>query len=199
MKTNILVVDNYDSFTWNLVHLVEQLDLPFDLVQNDSIPWANLNGYSHFILSPGPGLPKESGELMKLIDLIASKRPILGVCLGFQALAEHYGMELFNLKDVRHGVSRKLLEMKGPLFKGIHSMEVGLYHSWALLPDSVSENVTVSSHCTDEHIMSFHHTVDPSYGVQFHPESIMSTNGLLLLSNWLEVTQTFPMGELDIG
>lgn len=199
MRTKVLVVDNYDSFTWNLIHMIEQLEIPFECRQNDNIPWEKLSEYSHFLLSPGPGLPSESGQLMRLIATVESKRPVLGVCLGFQAIAEHLGMDLFNLEKVRHGVSRKLQGMTGPLFAGIEEMEVGLYHSWALDPKSLTDDIVVSSRCSDELIMSFHHREHPTYGIQFHPESIMSTSGLKLIENWLEVTQSFPVRQLDIG
>jgi anthranilate synthase component 2 len=198
MDRKVLVVDNYDSFTWNLIHLIEQCEVPFDWCQNDSIPWERLSDYSHFLLSPGPGLPSESGQLMELIAAIESRRSILGVCLGFQAIAEHLGMRLLNLTEVRHGVSRRLLNMKGPLFKQIEELNVGLYHSWALDPDSLNDSIEVSSRCSDEVIMSFHHKEHPTYGIQFHPESILSDHGLQLIKNWLEVSKTFPVGQLDI-
>jgi len=184
------VVDNYDSFTYNLVHYLEDIVKQKPLVvMNDKINWEELNSCTHLVLSPGPGLPSESGQLMEVIEKFFNSKNILGVCLGMQALAEFTGGKLKNLKQVQHGVQTKINIQPfdgNKLYKDLPLvMEVGRYHSWV-----VDENKLPGcfiSTAKDEHgnLMSMQHVSLPVYAVQYHPESIMTEHGKRILENWI--------------
>lgn len=183
----ILVVDNFDSFTFNLVHYLEALDCVVDVFRNDELDGVDIGSYDRIVLSPGPGLPRESGGLMALIRDHYLNKPILGVCLGMQALAEFTGAKLVNLDIVKHGVSEKMtVSNPGNLFDGLpQEMRVGLYHSWAV---DLQENSPWLELGRSESgvLMAIRHRQLPLFGVQFHPESILTENGKQIIQNFLE-------------
>ena len=187
--TKILVFDNYDSFTYNLVHLVEKiLHLKVDVYRNDEISLEKVNDYDKIILSPGPGIPSEAGMLLPLIKEYASTKPILGVCLGHQAIGEAFGGTLTNLSTVYHGVATpiKIAGNESPLFKGLDDeIEVGRYHSWIVNKDGFPAELDITA--TDENgfIMALQHKTYDIQGVQFHPESVLTPHGKHILANWL--------------
>jgi anthranilate synthase component 2 len=187
----ILVFDNYDSFTYNLVHLVEKiLHQKVDVYRNDQISLDKVNEYDRIILSPGPGLPEEAGLLLPLIRQYAASKSILGVCLGHQAIAEAFGGRLVNLSTVYHGVSAPvtLYTDKEPvLFAGLpDTIEVGRYHSWIVGEDDFPEQLEITARDGNDHIMALRHTAYDVVGVQFHPESVLTPDGEMILSNWLK-------------
>ncbi len=186
----ILVLDNYDSFTYNLVHYIEDLTgkMP-DVKRNDEIGLEEINKYDSIILSPGPGLPYEAGILKKCINKYAGQKNILGVCLGMQAIGEVFGAKLINLKKVYHGVSTKIkiLTPEDVLFQGIQNdFSGGRYHSWVIERNSLSDNLKII--CEDENgeIMGIRHKLYNLYGVQFHPESVLTPDGKKILANFLK-------------
>ncbi len=185
------VIDNYDSFTYNLVHYLEDITGTIPLVyKNDEINWIELEKCSHLVLSPGPGLPKDSGELMKVIDKFHNKKNILGVCLGMQAVGEYFGGELKNLNEVQHGVQTKIIveHFNGnKLYKEIPSVvEVGRYHSWVVDETQLPDCFIATAKDEKGSLMSIQHKTLPIYAVQFHPESIMTEFGKQILRNWIE-------------
>lgn len=186
----LLLVDNYDSFTYNLAHLLAE-HLPVDVFRNQEIPWDHLSQYSHICLSPGPGLPQDAGEMMKLIDHCYHQKPILGVCLGMQALAIHHGASLYNQKKVRHGLSRtiKIEQGESILFQNLpKSLEVGLYHSWAINENEIHQPWKITARSEEGVLMAMEAPELGHAGVQFHPESIMTPSGKEMVRNWLART-----------
>lgn len=184
----VLIIDNYDSFTYNLLHIVEQYVAEVFVFRNDEIPLDSLDAYDKILLSPGPGLPEEAGDLMKLLDLLPEKTSLLGICLGCQAIALHFGSKLYNLDEVQHGVRNTMYvcDRKDPLLKNVpDSFSVGRYHSWAVRKEGLSLELKVSGTTADGTIMSLYHEKKSIYGIQYHPESIMSEYGKLLIKNWL--------------
>jgi anthranilate synthase component 2 len=185
----IAVIDNYDSFTYNLVHYLEALDAAVTVYRNDEFELTDLEPFTKILLSPGPGLPQDAGLLKATISAYASSKSILGICLGLQAIAEVFNSNLINLKPVLHGISSKVTikDDAESLFAGINSpFEAGHYHSWAIDPLNLSNELVVTSVNEDGHIMSIRHQTFDVKGVQFHPESILTPHGKLLLKNWLE-------------
>jgi len=195
--TRILVFDNYDSFTYNLVHLVEKiLHQKVEVHRNDQIPLEKVKDYDKIILSPGPGIPEEAGLLLPLIKEYASSKSMLGVCLGHQAIGEAFGGKLINLSTVYHGVAtpvtvnRKVLNAKSSpsrdLFKGLPDiLEVGRYHSWIVADESLPAELEVTARDENNYIMAMHHKTYDVQGVQFHPESVLTPKGEEILRNWL--------------
>ncbi|WP_152268817.1 anthranilate synthase component II [Agriterribacter humi] len=186
----ILVFDNYDSFTYNLVHLVEKiLHQKIDVYRNDQISLDKVNEYDKIILSPGPGLPGEAGLLLPLIRQYASSKSILGVCLGHQAIAEAFEGKLINLSTVYHGVATPvtLFNDKQPeLFAGLSAtIEVGRYHSWIVGDDGFPEQLEVTARDENNYIMALKHKQYDVQGVQFHPESVLTPDGEKIMRNWL--------------
>lgn len=185
----VLLIDNYDSFTYNLVQLVEEITLERPrVIRNDELDQVNLSDYSHVILSPGPGLPDEAGNLKDAIaELAQFKIPTLGVCLGQQAIAEYFGGSLVNLDKVYHGVSDKMDIVKdNDLFKNINSgFEAGRYHSWIVNKDDFPAELETICEGPKGEIMALSHKSLPMTGVQFHPESILTKVGKQLISNFL--------------
>lgn len=186
----ILVFDNYDSFTYNLVHLVEKIvHQKVDVYRNDQISLDAIEKYDKILLSPGPGLPGEAGLLMPLIERYAVSKSILGVCLGHQAIAEAFGGKLINLKTVYHGVSSPvaLYEDKEPiLFAGLpDSIQAGRYHSWVVADEDFPDQLQVTGRDQDGQIMALRHRTYDVRGVQFHPESVLTPDGELIIKNWL--------------
>lgn len=188
MKT--IIIDNYDSFTYNLVHLVHQIagEKPH-VVRNDELTLADLKDYDKIILSPGPGIPSEAGLLMDIIATYASKKSMLGVCLGHQAISEHFGAELKNMEEVLHGIASevKLVAPDDRLFRGLgNSFEVGHYHSWIVSSENLPDCLEVTTVDERHQIMSIRHKKYDVRGVQFHPESILTPRGEQMMANWLK-------------
>lgn len=187
---NVLLIDNYDSFTYNLVQLVEEVTgARPTVVRNDAMEHVNLADYTHIILSPGPGLPDEAGNLKGIIAEITNLNlPTLGVCLGQQAIAEHFGGSLLNLEKVYHGVSSTMLIVnQDPLFAQIpQQFEAGRYHSWVVNPMDFPEELEILCEGPEKEIMAFRHTSLPIVGVQFHPESILTQGGQQMIANFLD-------------
>ena len=185
----ILLLDNYDSFSYNLVHMIKGMKYPCDVFRNDKISIEDASAYDKILLSPGPGIPDEAGIMKTLIRELGETKSILGVCLGFQGIAEVYDAQLFNLNTVLHGVTSGLIvkDTDELLFKGIaKDASIGHYHSWAVLPESVKGELQVTA--TDETgmIMGIRHRSFDVRGVQFHPESILTPEGTKMISNWLQ-------------
>jgi anthranilate synthase component 2 len=185
---NILVFDNYDSFTYNLVHLVEKIThQKVTVVRNDQITLEEVAAYDKIILSPGPGIPSEAGLLLPLIKQYAASKSILGVCLGHQAIGEAFGATLENLSTVYHGVATPIkIDNSNYLFNGLtDTIVVGRYHSWVIANNNFPDTLKVTA--TDENglIMAIEHTAYDVCGVQFHPESVLTPNGETVIKNWL--------------
>lgn len=181
----ILLLDNYDSFTYNLKHYLEELDCVVDVFFNDDkLPEVSV--YDKIILSPGPGLPKSSGQLIEIIQKFKGQIPILGVCLGMQAIGEVLGGDMYNQQEVKHGVQEKItVENGSPLFKGLaNQIEVGLYHSWAINEEG---EYKVTGKSLKGVIMAIENNEQKLYGVQFHPESIMTPKGKKILENFIGI------------
>src|SRR4051812_45281244 len=185
----ILVFDNYDSFTYNLVHLVKKIvSDPVDVFRNDRIPLEDVAGYDKIILSPGPGIPSEAGQLLPLIKEYAASKSILGVCLGHQAIGQAFGGTLTNLSNVYHGVATtcQLSTVSSPLFKGLpQCLEIGRYHSWVVDKNGFPNTMDITAEDDNGFIMGLQHKTYDVQGVQFHPESILTPDGEKILRNWL--------------
>ena len=182
----ILLIDNYDSFTFNLYQYLKEIS---DCEVNDDISVEAVDEFDVIILSPGPGLPKDAGNMPAIIERYKISKPILGVCLGHQAIGESYGAQLVNLDTVYHGVDTPLqiLEFSG-LFDQIGEGEkVGRYHSWSIKKGSTPDELVVTARDDNDEIMAIRHRIDPVYGVQFHPESILTPEGKKLLQNFLDL------------
>ena len=184
----ILVFDNYDSFTYNLVHLVEKItNQKVTVVRNDQITLEEVAAYDKIILSPGPGIPSEAGLLLPLIKQYAASKSILGVCLGHQAIGEAFGATLENLSTVYHGVATPIkIDNTNYLFNGLEeTIEVGRYHSWVIANNNLPAELKVTA--TDENglIMAIEHNAYDVCGVQFHPESVLTPSGETVIKNWL--------------
>jgi anthranilate synthase component 2 len=191
----ILVFDNYDSFTYNLVHLVEKIiHEKVDVFRNDQIALEDVKKYDKIILSPGPGLPVEAGLLLPLIKEYASTKSILGVCLGHQAIGEVFGGKLENLSTVYHGVATEMKTVNGKqltvnskLFDGLKSpFLAGRYHSWIVSKENFPEELEITAEDENGYIMAMHHKTYDVQGVQFHPESVLTPMGEQILKNWLK-------------
>ncbi len=184
----LLVIDNYDSFTWNLVHYLEGAgELVVDVVRNDEVALELPATYDGIVLSPGPGLPEESGMLMQVIARYVEHKPILGVCLGHQAIAQHFGGTLKQLTQVLHGVQRTcLLQQSSPLTAGLPTtFQAGRYHSWVVNQKDFPSVLEVLVTDEEGEVMAYRHRQLPVYGVQFHPESIMTPEGKRMIGNWV--------------
>ncbi|MEO6139692.1 MAG: aminodeoxychorismate/anthranilate synthase component II [Ginsengibacter sp.] len=194
MMNKILIFDNYDSFTYNLVHVVEKIiDGDVDVFRNDKIALDDIEKYDKIILSPGPGLPSESGLLLPLIKRFAPTKSILGVCLGQQAIAESFGGSLVNLKEVYHGVATKIKVHKdrstseNDLFRSLPvELEVGRYHSWIVNKEDLPSELEIVAEDENGFIMALRHKTFDVQGVQFHPESVLTPDGEKMMRNWLQ-------------
>jgi anthranilate synthase component 2 len=193
-KMRILVFDNYDSFTYNLVHLVEKI-IPgkVDVFRNDEIPLEKVKDYDKIILSPGPGLPAEAGLLLPLIREYAASKSLLGVCLGHQAIGEAFGGKLVNLSTVFHGVATPVKILNnipghtGSLFNDMPvELIVGRYHSWVISDEDFPEELEITARDDQNYIMALQHTRYDVKGVQFHPESVLTPHGEDIMRNWLK-------------
>jgi anthranilate synthase component 2 len=187
----ILVFDNYDSFTYNLVHAIRNLGCDdLDVVRNDRIALEDVARYDKIVLSPGPGIPSESGILSELIRTYAASKSIFGVCLGEQAIGEVFGAELENLRQVYHGVSTeiKVTDPDEPLFRGLTpAFEAGRYHSWIVGSANFPDELKITAVDSENNIMALAHRKYDVRGVQFHPESVLTPCGNEILKNWLYV------------
>ena len=188
-KQRILVIDNYDSFVYNIVHYLKEMGCTVEVVRNDTFELSVLEHYDSIVLSPGPGIPSEAGKLMEAIAYLKTLNhpiPVLGVCLGHQAIAESFGDQLINLSEVYHGLSSTInVDSSQPIYRGLGpQIEVGRYHSWVV---AGSKNTGLIISATDEQgtVMSFSHTSLPFTGVQYHPESVLTPDGYQLLTNWI--------------
>jgi len=192
---SILVFDNYDSFTYNLVHLVEKIThQKVDVFRNDEIALEKVNEYDKIILSPGPGIPEEAGLLLPLIKQYAATKSILGVCLGHQAIGQAFGGTLTNLSSVYHGVATPIQIKRNPttvsrqIFNDLgNEIIVGRYHSWVVNNDNFPSELEVTATDENNFVMALQHKTYDVQGVQFHPESVLTPDGEKLMRNWLQV------------
>ena len=198
---HIALIDNYDSFTYNLVQLVEQAGARVTVLRNDRFALPDLSVYDKLLLSPGPGIPSEAGLLLPVIKAYASSKPILGVCLGEQAIGEAFGAKLCNLSDVFHGVQTEI-SLPSPqrpeladdyLFDGLPPrMAVGRYHSWVVSRDGLPDTLAVTAVSDEGLIMGLRHRTLDVHGIQFHPESVLTPLGERIIRNWIgPAPQTF--------
>ena len=183
----IVIIDNYDSFTYNLSHLIKSLGAEVDVVRNDQFQLADLESYSKIVLSPGPGIPSEAGLLLDVIRTYAGKKPILGVCLGHQAIGEVFGGQLENLSEVFHGVATPChIVVDDPIFSGIdRDITVGRYHSWVVSNENLPASLEVTAVSDEGQIMALRHRELNIRGIQFHPESVLMPDGRKMLQNWM--------------
>lgn len=186
---SVLVIDNYDSFTYNLVHILRELGLSdsMRIVRNDQFGLEEVDEYQNILLSPGPGIPKDAGLMPQVIEKYGSSKNILGVCLGHQGIGEAFGSQLLNLPKVYHGIVTNIeVLVEDRLFKGLPTQyRVCRYHSWVIDKDKVGDDLEVTSIAENGNIMSVRHKKYNVRGVQFHPESIMTEHGKKLMENWL--------------
>jgi anthranilate synthase component 2 len=185
----ILVLDNYDSFTYNLVHIIRGLGHAMDIFRNDKIALEEVKKYDKILLSPGPGVPDEAGIMKAVIKTYGPTKSILGVCLGHQGVGEVYGAKLFNIPKVLHGVTSET-EVKDQdeyLFRGVTpKFQATHYHSWAVVPESIHGDLKVTATNSEGLVMGMRHVRYDVKGVQFHPESIMTPEGPKMIANWLK-------------
>ena len=185
----ITVIDNYDSFVFNLVRYLEELNCEVNVQRNDAIDYALIEESDGILLSPGPGIPTEAGQLLDVIDRFAHSKKMLGVCLGHQAIAQHFGGKISQSLKAIHGKQSSIeVDSSSPLFYSLEpNIDVGRYHSWHVedLPDSIRSTAKLKT----GQIMAIEHSTFPIYGVQFHPESILTPQGRTIISNWLNATK----------
>ena len=183
----IVIIDNYDSFTYNLSHLVKELGAEVTVVRNDQFRLEDLEDFSKIILSPGPGIPSEAGLLLDVIRTYAGRKPILGVCLGHQAIGEVFGAKLENLSNVFHGVATSChITSDDPLFSGLdRNINVGRYHSWVVSKDCFPDCLEITAESDEGQIMALKHKTLNIRGIQFHPESVLTPDGRRMLQNWM--------------
>lgn len=187
----ILVIDNYDSFTWNLVHYLEEIGARTQVVRNDELTAGDALALKPdgIVLSPGPCTPKEAGICVELVQKAPKDLPILGVCLGHQSIGAAEGSDIITAREIRHGKISEIRHEAGPLFEGLpETFDVVRYHSLAIETDALPETLVADAFTADGEIMSVRHTERPVFGVQFHPESILTEHGHALLANFLKHT-----------
>ncbi len=185
----ILVFDNYDSFTYNLVQMIKELtNAQVNVYRNDEIALEKVQAYDKILLSPGPGIPSESGLLLPLIKEYAPTKSIFGVCLGQQAIAEAFGGSLSNLSKVYHGIATDVDVIKESiLFEGLpKQFKVGRYHSWVVNEKDLPKDLVITSKDEEGYIMSLEHNTYDVKGVQYHPESVLTPEGVKIIANWLK-------------
>jgi anthranilate synthase component II len=189
IQKKVLVIDNYDSFTYNLVHLVNELDREVEVWRNDKFDLADVDQFDKIILSPGPGIPEEAGLLLDVIKTYAATKSIFGVCLGQQAIAQAFGGTLLNLGRPMHGIATPItvLDKTELIFKDCpETINVGRYHSWVVNNEGLPDCLTVTATDADAEIMALRHKELDVRGVQFHPESVLTEYGKQMMKNWLE-------------
>ncbi len=188
-EASIVVIDNYDSFTYNLVHAIKKISgEPVDVIRNDELELPDLEKYDKIVLSPGPGIPEEAGLLLEIIREYAPKKSMLGVCLGHQAIGEAFGGKLTNMNNVLHGIATPVTktEVASVLFEGLpETFMVGRYHSWIVSAEDLPACFRVTSYDAEGLIMSMKHVEYDVEGVQFHPESVLTPQGEQMIANWL--------------
>ena len=185
----IVIIDNYDSFTYNLAHLVKDLGADVTVYRNDQFRLNELESFDKIILSPGPGIPSEAGLLLDVIKAYAGRKPILGVCLGHQAIGEHFGGRLTNLSEVYHGVQTEGTQFgTDPIFDGLpRRIVMGRYHSWVVDRAGLPDCLEVTAVSDDGQIMALQHKNFNIHGIQFHPESVLTPDGRAIINNWLSL------------
>lgn len=183
----IVIIDNYDSFTYNLSHLVKELGAEVTVYRNDQFELSQLEAFDKIILSPGPGIPSEAGLLLDVIKTYAGKKPILGVCLGHQAIGEVFGGKLTNLADVYHGVQTEGTQLGNDyIFEGLPKrIAMGRYHSWVVDKDGFPDVLEITATSDEGQIMGLKHKEYDIHGIQFHPESVLTPDGRTMIGNWL--------------
>lgn len=194
MQKNLLIIDNHDSFTFNLVDLLRKIKVPTKVVLVEELNLDEVEQFSHILISPGPDVPRAYPQTFAMLERYHQSKSILGVCLGHQTICEFFGGTLYNLQDVRHGQQRTLTQIESnPMFNGLpKQFQVGLYHSWGILQNSLEKTPLVATAVCDQNVlMSFKHRSLPIYGVQFHPESFITEYGKQMLENWLAIEQDF--------
>ena len=186
MKT--VIIDNYDSFTYNLAHLVKELGAEVDVLRNDKFELEELEKYDKIFLSPGPGIPEEAGLLLEVIRTYAGRKPILGVCLGEQAIGQAFGGKLTNLSEVFHGIQTNVkIKNKDYIFSGLPTeIPVARYHSWVVDTDGFPEELVITAISSEDQIMALKHREYDVHGIQFHPESVLTPDGKQIVGNWLK-------------
>ena len=183
----IVIIDNYDSFTYNLSHLVKEMGVEVTVVRNDQFALPALEAYDKIILSPGPGIPSEAGLLLDVIKTYAGKKPILGVCLGHQAIGECFGAQLTNLSEVFHGVATEGTQFgNDPIFAGLpQRITMGRYHSWVVSKDGLPSCLEITAESDEGQIMALRHKEYDIHGIHFHPESVLTPEGRKIIENFL--------------
>lgn len=183
----VVIIDNYDSFTYNLSHLVKELGASVTVYRNDKFEMSQLEEFDKIILSPGPGIPCEAGLLLDVIKVYAGKKPILGVCLGHQAIGESFGGTLTNIGEVVHGVATPCHIIQDDyLFEGLaKDIEIGRYHSWVVDQKNFPDCLEVTSVSDEGFVMSLRHKEYDIRGIQYHPESVLTPDGKTIINNWL--------------
>lgn len=184
----LLIIDNYDSFTYNIVHAVRELGVEPVVMRNDKLEVGDVKLFDKIIISPGPGIPSEAGMVPDILRTYAGEKPMLGVCLGHQAIGECFGAKLRNLSQVYHGVKTPVTIIEDDyLFSGLpERIDVGRYHSWVVDKDGLPDDLEVTAVSDDGEIMALRHRKYDVRGVQFHPESILTESGIEIISNWLK-------------
>ena len=185
----ILILDNYDSFTYNLVHVVRALGFTPDVIRNDKITTNEVAAYDKIMLSPGPGIPDEAGIMKEVIRRLSPSKSILGVCLGHQGIAEVFGASLFNIPAVLHGVTSisQVTDHEEYLFRDVsRQFQATHYHSWAVKPETINGDLKITALNEEGLVMALRHVHYDVRGVQFHPESIMTPEGPKMIENWLK-------------
>lgn len=185
----IVIIDNYDSFTYNLSHLVKELGADVTVMRNDQFNMDEIAVYDKIILSPGPGIPSEAGLLLNVIKTYAGKKPILGVCLGHQAIGEVFGGKLENLSEVFHGVATPChITANDPIFQGLpDSITIGRYHSWVVSKNGLPDCIEITAESDEGQIMALHHKQYDIHGIQFHPESVLTPEGRTIIKNFIDL------------
>ncbi len=186
----VVLIDNYDSFTYNLYHLLRELKVDVTVYRNDQFDLKDLASFDKIMLSPGPGIPTEAGLLMQVIKEYAGKKPILGICLGEQAIGESFGGTLVNLSDVFHGVQTPAhIVADDYVFEGLpKDIQVGRYHSWVVDAASMPECLVITATSDEGQVMALRHKELDIHGIQFHPESVLTPDGKKMIQNWVEHT-----------
>ncbi|MCQ2204017.1 MAG: aminodeoxychorismate/anthranilate synthase component II [Bacteroidales bacterium] len=184
----VVIIDNYDSFTYNLSHLLKELGAEVTVYRNDCFEMSQLEAFDKIVLSPGPGIPSEAGLLLKVIETYAGKKPMLGVCLGHQAIGEFFGGKLTNLSDVFHGVKTPATIVGDDyIFEGLPSeIEVGRYHSWVVDTKDFPSCLEITATSNEGQVMALRHKTYDVHGIQFHPESVLTPDGAKIVGNWLK-------------
>jgi len=189
-KQKILLLDNYDSYTFNIAQILEKKDsIEFEIIKNDKIKLEEVNYFDKIILSPGPDIPSKAGKMQLLIKEFYDKKPIFGICLGMQAIAIFFGAKLYNLPQVYHGIREKIyITQESEIFNTFEKQFYGgLYHSWAVEKNSVNSPLKITALSKNDIIMGIEHKYLPVYGVQFHPESYITQNGNLIIENFIKI------------